>query len=60
MVAGDVLEIRTAGSGGYGDPRERPRGAVVQDVLDGYVSPASAATDYGLDGALSPPARRER
>ena len=31
----------------YGDPRERDRRAVEEDVRDGYVSPASAAREYG-------------
>lgn len=44
---GDRLIVLSAGGGGYGDPRERPRDAVRDDVLDGYVSPAAAAALYG-------------
>lgn len=45
---GDVLEIRTAGSGGYGDPRERDPRSVREDVRDGYVSAESAERDHGV------------
>lgn len=46
---GDVISIRTAGGGGYGDPSDRDPELVVRDVQLGYVSPASAKTDYGVD-----------
>lgn len=46
LNAGDVVSFRTAGGGGYGDPRERERERVVADVVDGYVSVAAAARDY--------------
>jgi len=45
---GDILEIYSAGGGGYGDPFERHPQAVVQDVANGYVSPERAKTDYGV------------
>jgi N-methylhydantoinase B len=44
---GDEVRYRTAGGGGFGDPRERDRGAVRGDVADGYVSPEGAERDYG-------------
>ncbi|WP_410631055.1 hydantoinase B/oxoprolinase family protein [Amycolatopsis sp. cmx-4-83] len=52
---GDVLEIHTSGGGGYGDPRERSREAVLADVRDELVSPAAAAAVYGL---VLPPTER--
>jgi len=45
---GDVVTILTPGGGGYGDPLERPAETVLEDVLDGYVSRAAAARDYGV------------
>lgn len=41
----------SAGGGGYGDPRQRERAAVVRDVASGYVSPAAARDIYGLEDA---------
>ena len=40
------VEIQLAGGSGFGDPRNRARSDVENDVADGYVSPA-AATRYG-------------
>ena len=48
MTAGDVLVIESGGGGGYGDPRERARDAVADDVVNGYVSREAALRDYGL------------
>jgi N-methylhydantoinase B len=45
---GDVVTIMTPGGGGYGDPLERPASAVLDDVLDGYVSREVAERDYGV------------
>jgi len=45
---GDILEIYSAGGGGYGDPFERHPEAVARDVANGYVSPERAKTDYGV------------
>jgi len=36
------------GGGGWGDPLERDPGAVLDDVLDGYVSAEGARRDYGV------------
>ncbi len=46
---GEALRIESAGGGGYGDPRERDRQRVRDDVANGYVSPEAARADYGLD-----------
>jgi N-methylhydantoinase B len=45
---GDVLSRPSSGGGGLGDPLERDPAQVVEDVLDGYVSVARAARDYGV------------
>ena len=38
----------SSGGGGYGDPLERDPRAVLDDVLDRYVSLRSARADYGV------------
>ncbi|MBV9945213.1 MAG: hydantoinase B/oxoprolinase family protein, partial [Myxococcales bacterium] len=49
LRAGDVLRIDKAGGGGYGPPSKRPFARVVDDVLDGYVTPAAAVATYRAD-----------
>jgi len=44
--AGSVLELRTGGGGGYGDPAERDPAAVAADVREGYISEERARRDY--------------
>jgi N-methylhydantoinase B len=44
--AGSVLELRTGGGGGFGDPSRRDPGSVAADVRDGYVSDERARSDY--------------
>ncbi|CAG0956932.1 N-methylhydantoinase B [Anaerolineae bacterium] len=44
----DVVSLRLPGAGGYGEPRERDRQAIVRDVRDGKVSIAQAAKDYDI------------
>jgi N-methylhydantoinase B len=46
-AAGERLCLIGPCGGGYGDPLERDRTAVDDDVLDGYVSEESAKTFYG-------------
>jgi N-methylhydantoinase B len=48
---GDRLLISTAGGGGYGDPRKRPRATVKRDLENGKISRETAATEYGADAA---------
>lgn len=48
LSVGDIIRIIFAGGGGYGDPLEREPERVLQDVLDGFVSEAGAARDYGV------------
>jgi N-methylhydantoinase B len=54
LVAGDRLEMRTAGGGGYGDPQARERSSVERDVRLGYVSPAAAREVYGATSLACP------
>jgi len=54
MEAGDKINFDYGGGGGWGDPLERPAAAVLDDVLDEYVSVEGARRDYGvvLTGSL--------
>ena len=45
--AGDLVRIRTAGGGGWGDPLEREIRLVEKDVRGGFVSLESARSEYG-------------
>jgi len=47
--AGDRIRFERGGGGGLGDPQQRSREAVLDDVDNGYVSPESAQRDYGFD-----------
>lgn len=48
LQSGDVVRMSQAGGGGYGDPRTRLVEEVLHDVRQGYVSPESALTHYGV------------
>jgi N-methylhydantoinase B len=48
LEPGSVVELRTGGGGGYGDPMEREPERVRSDVIDGFVSIESADRDYGV------------
>ncbi len=50
---GDVLELRTPGGGGYGDPRRRDPWRIQADIEDGVVSVAKARAVYGWEGPLA-------
>lgn len=56
MQPGDWIEVRTPGGGGWGNPLERDRERVARDVVRGYISPAEAVADYGIDDTLARPA----
>jgi N-methylhydantoinase B len=45
---GDVLALTVPGGGGFGDPRERAREAVLEDVRNGLVSAQAARDLYGI------------
>jgi N-methylhydantoinase B len=47
LLRGDVVSLRLNGAGGWGDPALRDPQAIAEDVADGYVSAAAAATSYG-------------
>lgn len=57
---GDVVLHRTPGGGGYGDPRQRPLEAVVNDVLEGLVSVEAASREYGVRVDPDDPRRATR
>jgi N-methylhydantoinase B len=46
----DVIRIITANGGGYGDPRERDRAAIANDLRDGYITAEQAAREYDYTG----------
>lgn len=48
VAAGGVIELRTGGGGGYGNPHERDPERVRLDVLDGYVTRRGAEDGYGV------------
>jgi N-methylhydantoinase B len=48
LDVGDEIEIRTAGGGGFGNPRERRRPLIRRDVEDGLLTRAQAIRDYGI------------
>ena len=62
MAIGDGFWNYSGGGGGYGHPLERDPEAVVEDVLDGYVSSEAAREVYGVivsaDGSWEETARR--
>jgi N-methylhydantoinase B len=54
MHAGQRIMFDYGGGGGWGDPLDREPQAVLDDVLDEYVSVEGASRDYGvvLTGSL--------
>lgn len=44
----DVISIRTAAGGGYGDPRKRTRESVLDDLKNGYLTTELAEEIYGV------------
>ena len=48
LSRGNVVIVRSAGGGGYGDPLERDAERVANDVAEGYVSTHAARDTYGL------------
>jgi len=48
LQPGDVLEVRSAGGGGRGDPIDREPWRVARDVARGYLSAEAARRDYGV------------
>jgi len=60
LSAGDRVEVRTPGGGGYGDPLERERDLVERDLVRGYVTPAQAREKYGYDASRESQVSRKR
>jgi N-methylhydantoinase B len=56
--------VRTGGGGGWGDPLERDPELVRQDVVEDFISPASAREDYGVvlaaDGTVDRAATKQQ
>lgn len=48
LKPGEKIHMLTGGGGGYGNPGERSRESIVEDVRQGYVSPAAARSQYGV------------
>ncbi len=48
IKSGDKFTRPSAGGGGLGDPLKRDTSAVLEDVIDGYVSVERAEKDYGV------------
>jgi N-methylhydantoinase B len=48
FAPGTTVVYHTAGGGGWGDPLQRDPAAVLNDVIQGYVSVAAARDEYGV------------
>lgn len=46
LKPGDVVELTTAGGGGYGKPSERDKSLIKKDLIEGKISEESAKKDY--------------
>jgi N-methylhydantoinase B len=51
---GDEVVLTVPGGGGFGNPKEREREKVIEDVALGLVSVKAAQNIYGLEGTLDP------
>jgi N-methylhydantoinase B len=49
VEVGDRVLVLSGGGGGHGDPRERARAAIAEDLREGYVSEGAARRDYGVE-----------
>jgi N-methylhydantoinase B len=49
LQPGDRIVYRTAGGGGYGNPRERDPASIEQEHRDGLISTRATREVYGLD-----------
>lgn len=48
LLRGDVVVMESSGGGGYGDPLERDPRAVLADLAEGVITPATAQRVYGV------------
>ncbi|HIF10359.1 MAG TPA: hydantoinase B/oxoprolinase family protein, partial [Sneathiellales bacterium] len=46
---GERISVKAPGGGGFGSPAKRDHAAIVEDVLEGYISREKAAEDYGFE-----------
>jgi N-methylhydantoinase B len=46
LAEGTVVWLQSAGGGGYGDPKKRPKELIERDLRDGYVSAEAAKKHY--------------
>lgn len=53
LSRGDVVVVKTAGGGGYGNPCERSRELVEKDLIEGKISIERAVSEYCYDTATS-------
>jgi N-methylhydantoinase B len=53
MERNDMVRLKTGGGGGYGNPLQRGLQSVLDDVIDGYITPEQARRDYGVVVDLS-------
>lgn len=63
LPKGTVVETKTGGGGGFGDPLARPFAEIQADLDAGWISPAAAARDYGVtvrDGVIDTAASTAR
>ena len=51
LAEADVVEVMTAGGGGWGEPKARQRQAVAKDVANGVLTEERAGVDYHLAGS---------
>ncbi len=48
LEEGDVVKVYTATGGGYGDPKKRSKERILDDIRNGYLTPARASEVYGV------------
>ncbi|MGC6485571.1 MAG: hydantoinase B/oxoprolinase family protein [Candidatus Puniceispirillales bacterium] len=51
VAPGQVVAMAFPGGGGYGDPQDRPKEAVIRDLALGYITADDARDHYGMDEA---------
>jgi N-methylhydantoinase B len=49
LAAGDLVRVVTGNGGGWGEPHERERELVLDDVRDGYITAGIAREVYGVN-----------
>ena len=49
ILRGQRLTIVTPGGGGFGEPAQRDRAALLDDFRDGKISAEKIKQDYGVD-----------